>query len=89
VDQTPKDVSAFHLGGESGDAGGVGGDWYGESDAAVRTLLVVVGDRCSPPINGVHRLAQLDLRKQPGQHECHCRDRHADQEHGLDRVHHA
>jgi hypothetical protein len=44
VDQTPKDVSAFHASGESKDARGVGGDWYGETDAAVGAMCVVVVD---------------------------------------------
>jgi hypothetical protein len=42
VDQAPKDVSAFHVGGESRDARGVRGDGHCKIDALVRALLVVV-----------------------------------------------
>jgi len=45
MDQTPEDVPAFNVRRESRDARGVGRDGYGETDAALRTLRVVVGHR--------------------------------------------
>jgi len=42
VDQAPKDIPAFDLGGESRGVRGVRGDGHCKIDASVRALLVVV-----------------------------------------------
>ena len=42
MDEAPKDVATFNVGGKDSDVRRVVGDRYGEADATVRTLFVVV-----------------------------------------------